>query len=98
MANEKQHSTAPVKKTNRKKQVTTDTDVPKSKVSPASAGTAATGMARSTVNTGNAAVDLDQIRRRAFELYEERGRLAGYEAEDWFRAEQELRNANKKSA
>jgi len=34
----------------------------------------------------------EEIRRRAYELYEERGRLHGFEQEDWARAEQEVRN------
>ena len=33
----------------------------------------------------------DQIRRRAYELYEERGREEGHELEDWLRAEEEVR-------
>lgn len=37
-------------------------------------------------------IDLDeQIRRRAYELYEERGRTPGFENEDWLRAEHEVR-------
>ena len=32
-----------------------------------------------------------QIRRRAYELYEERGREDGHELEDWLRAEEEIR-------
>jgi hypothetical protein len=36
-------------------------------------------------------VDLEeQIRRRAYELYEQRGREAGHETEDWLQAEAEL--------
>jgi len=31
-----------------------------------------------------------EIRQRAYELYESRGREAGYEKQDWFRAEQEM--------
>lgn len=31
-----------------------------------------------------------QIRHRAYELYEERGREDGHELEDWFRAEEEI--------
>jgi hypothetical protein len=34
----------------------------------------------------------EEIRRRAYELYEERGRLHGFEQEDWARAEAEIRN------
>ena len=36
-------------------------------------------------------IDLDAVRRRAYELYEERGRLDGYDEQDWYTAEQELR-------
>ena len=32
----------------------------------------------------------DQIRRRAYELYEQRGREEGHELEDWLRAEEEV--------
>jgi len=31
-----------------------------------------------------------QIRERAYELYEERGREDGHEEEDWLRAEEEI--------
>ena len=34
----------------------------------------------------------EEIRRRAYELYEERGRLHGFEQEDWARAEAEIRS------
>jgi Protein of unknown function (DUF2934) len=32
----------------------------------------------------------DEIRHRAYELYEQRGRTPGFESEDWLRAEQEV--------
>ena len=32
----------------------------------------------------------DQIRQRAYELYEERGKEDGHELEDWFRAKEEI--------
>jgi hypothetical protein len=32
----------------------------------------------------------DEIRRRAYELYEKRGNLAGHETEDWLTAESEV--------
>ena len=42
----------------------------------------------------------EDIRRRAYELYEERGRVDGYEQEDWARAETEIlaRHQREKSA
>jgi hypothetical protein len=33
----------------------------------------------------------DQVRRRAYELWEQRGRQHGRDADDWFRAESEVR-------
>ncbi len=32
----------------------------------------------------------EDVRRRAYELYEERGREDGHEVEDWLRAEEEV--------
>ncbi len=32
----------------------------------------------------------DRIRRRAYELYEERGREDGHELEDWYRAKEQI--------
>jgi len=34
----------------------------------------------------------EEIRRRAYELYEERGRQEGFHQEDWIRAEEEVRS------
>ncbi len=34
----------------------------------------------------------EQIRKRAFELYEQRGRDDGHDMDDWLRAEAELTN------
>lgn len=36
----------------------------------------------------------DQIRRRAFELYEQRGHVAGHELEDWLQAEAEVKQTS----
>ena len=94
MANEKQRSSTAGKKTTRKKtesvnpQVTTTVD-------PIPTVQTTVTTARNPVIEGNATINIDEVRQRAFELYEQRGRLDGYEAEDWFRAEQELRNGKK---
>lgn len=40
----------------------------------------------------------DQIRRRAYELYEERRREDGHELEDWLRAEEEIKEMQARSA
>jgi hypothetical protein len=47
--------------------------------------------ARNAVIEGNAAIDLDAVRQRAYELYEERGGQHGLHEDDWYRAEQEVR-------
>lgn len=36
----------------------------------------------------------DQIRLRAFELYEQRGHIAGHELEDWLQAEAEVKETS----
>ena len=33
----------------------------------------------------------DQVRRRAYELYEQRGMEDGHDVEDWLRAEEEIK-------
>jgi hypothetical protein len=38
----------------------------------------------------NAVPSQDQVRERAYELYESRGREPGQDEQDWFRAEREL--------
>ena len=35
----------------------------------------------------------DEIRRRAYELYEQRGREDGHDMDDWLRAEEEIKRA-----
>jgi hypothetical protein len=42
-------------------------------------------------NNNNPSNDLEaEIRRRAYELYEQRGRTPGHESEDWLVAEREV--------
>jgi hypothetical protein len=43
--------------------------------------------------SANHALNQGEIRRRAYEIYLERGRLPGRELEDWLQAEYELRKA-----
>ena len=40
----------------------------------------------------------EEIRRRAYELYEARGREEGHETEDWLRAEEEITGTHEYSA
>jgi hypothetical protein len=47
---------------------------------------------KNVVAINRAPVNLeDEIRRRAYELYQQRGNAAGSEAEDWLKAEREVR-------
>lgn len=39
----------------------------------------------------------EEIRRRAYELYEQRGREDGHDIDDWLRAESEVTNASTKA-
>jgi len=39
----------------------------------------------------------NEIRQRAYELYEQRGRQDGHDVEDWFRAEQEIKRRRSRS-
>jgi hypothetical protein len=39
-----------------------------------------------------------QIQKRAYELYEQRGRTDGHELEDWLRAEGEIKRTNAAAA
>lgn len=58
---------------------------------PVSTAQATIATARNAVIDGNASLDLDEVRRRAYELYEARGRQDGFHEQDWFTAEQEVR-------
>ena len=50
-------------------------------------------------NEGHTQVKLAaEIRRRAYELYEERGRADGYALQDWVQAEAEFLQPDQKSA
>jgi hypothetical protein len=42
--------------------------------------------------------DLGRICSRAYELYEQRGRVHGYDFDDWVKAESEVRQAKVKTA
>jgi hypothetical protein len=68
---------------------TAETGVPVTE-EPVSTAQATVATARNAVIEGNATVDLDDVRRRAYELYESRGRQDGHHEQDWYTAEQEV--------
>jgi hypothetical protein len=51
----------------------------------------------SSVVHGNG-IDEELVRKRAYELYVDRGMEDGHELEDWFRAEEELASKKSQSA
>ena len=52
-----------------------------------------------TQQTTESSSDLqEQIRRRAYELYEQRGRTDGHELEDWLQAEYEIKGMQASAA
>jgi hypothetical protein len=58
--------------------------------SPTSAAAAKTAVPELVKSNGNT-IDLEsEIRQRAYELYELRGRMPGHESEDWIVAEREI--------
>ncbi len=62
---------------------------PKRNGSTAQQGTPAQAMETGGPSVGNAARDED-IRRRAYEIYLERGQQPGRDLDDWLQAEREL--------
>jgi hypothetical protein len=47
--------------------------------------------------TGSTSDLQEQVRRRAYELYEERGRVNGHDVADWLQAESEVRQQKSKA-
>src|SRR5438270_11960106 len=54
-------------------------------------------MPASTIEQGIGTTDAD-VARRAYELYEQRGGVHGYDVDDWLQAERELRPASRSTA
>jgi hypothetical protein len=51
-----------------------------------------------TKQTTESTTDQEQTTRRAYELYEQRGRKDGYDLEDWLQAELEVTQQKAKTA
>ena len=91
MATDKQPRNSAAKKTTRSETAVPTNSKPVSSASPTA------GTARNAVIEGNGAADLDEIRKRAYELYEEDGRQDGKHEQHWYLAESEVRSRNEKS-
>jgi len=85
MANDKQPRNSAAKRTTKAKTRIPTTD------EPVSTAVATIATERNAIIEGNATIDLDEVRKRAYELYEEGGREEGRHEENWYRAEEELR-------
>jgi hypothetical protein len=86
MAKEKKPRSTPAKRTTTPKNKVPSTSTPYVMGEPNE------GTARNTIIQGEQDFDLDEVRKRAYELYEERGRTEGHHEADWHRAESEVRN------
>lgn len=65
--------------------------MPRSKSIPGSKGSSSEGV-KTEPRKNLVPINLeDEIRRRAYEIYEQRGTSTGSEAEDWFAAEREVK-------
>lgn len=62
---------------------------------PVSTSEPSSGTARNATIQGNGVISSEDIRQRAYELYEQRGRLDGYHEQDWHEAEAQIRNAHR---
>jgi DNA relaxase NicK len=85
MATDKQPRNNAARKTTKENGAVPTTPKPVS-----TAGQPSGGTARNPQVQGNASLDMDEVRKRAYELYEESGNQ-GNQEEHWFRAEAELR-------
>lgn len=86
MPTDKQPRNSAAKKTTR-----SNTKVPTNSQEVSTASPVA-GTEMNAIIEGNGAADLDEIRKRAYELYEEDGRQDGRHEDHWLRAESEVRN------
>ena len=62
------------------------------------APTTSTRLTTTNPTTGSASDLQEQIRRRAYALYEERGKDDGYDLTDWLQAESEVTRQRSKAA
>lgn len=89
-----------------KKSAQTAAKKPMGRVTETNADILSKDAVQPTTNTTNmsseqhnsAAISEEAIRQRAYELYEGRGRKQGHHHEDWFRAEQEIRERYRRTS
>src|SRR5438270_9416825 len=62
---------------------------------PVSTSEPTAGTARNATIEGNGVISSEDIRQRAYELYEQRGRLDGFHEQDWHEAESQIRNSRR---
>ncbi len=62
---------------------------------PVSTSEPTAGTARNATIQGNGVISSEDVRQRAYELYEQRGRLDGFHEQDWHEAEAQVRNAQR---
>ena len=62
---------------------------------PVSTSEPTAGTSRNAVIQGNGVISSEDIRQRAYELYERRGRLDGFHEQDWHEAEAQIRRTQR---
>ena len=62
---------------------------------PVSTSEPTASTARNATIQGDGVISSDDIRQRAYELYEQRGRLDGFHEQDWHEAEAQIRSAHR---
>jgi DUF2934 family protein len=62
---------------------------------PVSTSEPTAGTARNATIQGNGVISSEDIRQRAYELYEQRGRVDGFHEQDWHEAEAQIRGAQR---
>jgi hypothetical protein len=50
-----------------------------------------------TISFEQESISGEEIARRAYQLFEERGAAPGYDLDDWYRAEQDLREEHRRA-
>lgn len=76
------------------KRARTTSSTPRSKKAAAKPAQESTALPQTHSN----GYSLEAVRVRAYELFEQRGRVHGYDVEDWFRAEAEIATGPQHSA
>ena len=80
------------------KRARTTSSTPRSKKAAANPAQESTALPQTQSNGHSNGYTLEAVRIRAYQLFEQRGRVHGYDAQDWFQAEAEIATGPQHSA